>query len=214
MAPPEIAVVPNPQETKTKFRRLRRRELPISTIELARFLVGKTIVREIKRSRLAGRIVETEAYVTGDEACHAFRGRTPRNETLFRGPGYAYVYFIYGSSFMLNVSGGPAGVGEGVLIRAAEPLEGLAVMEANRGTDRVTDIARGPGRLAEAFEVDRSLDGVDLCAPGPIWFATSVREPKQIGESVRIGINVGVDRVQRFYERGSPFVSGSRKLRA
>jgi DNA-3-methyladenine glycosylase len=213
MALPHVAVDSNPRETKSHFRRLRRRELPASTIELARFLVGKTIVRQIGRTRLAGRIVETEAYVTGDAACHAFRGRTPRNGSLFLKPGHAYVYFIYGSSFMLNVSSGVAGVGEGVLLRAAEPLEGLAVLQRNRGTDRVTDIARGPGRLAEAFEIDRSLDGVDLCAPGPLWLATSVREPRQVGESVRIGINVEADRVLRFYERGSPFVSGTRKLR-
>jgi len=200
------------KRVKLRIRRLLRRELPLSTIYLARFLIGKTIVREISGARLAGRIVETEAYLTGDAACHAFRGQTPRNKSLFLGPGHAYVYFIYGSSFMLNVSSVKAGVGEGVLLRAAEPLEGIDVMQRYRGTDRLVDLARGPGRLAEAFDIDRSLDGVDLCSRGPLWLGTSVREPARIGESVRIGINVDADRVLRFYERGSPFISGTRKL--
>lgn len=196
-----------------RFRRLRRRELPLPTPALAKFLIGKTLVREISGKRLAGRIVETEAYLTGDAACHAFRGQTPRNKSLFLRPGHAYVYFIYGSSFMLNISSGKAGVGEGVLFRAVEPLIGTEQMQRYRGTERVLDLARGPGRLAEAFDIDRSLDGVDLCAPGPLWLGTSVREPQRISESVRIGINVAADRVLRFYESGSPFVSGTRKLR-
>lgn len=196
-----------------RFRRLRRRELPLPTPVLAKFLIGKTLVREISGKCLAGRIVETEAYVTGDAACHAFRGQTPRNKSLFLRPGHAYVYFIYGSSFMLNMSSGEAGVGEGILFRAVEPLIGIEQMQRYRGTERVLDLARGPGRLAEALDIDRSLDGVDLCAPGPLWLGTSVREPQRISESVRIGINVAVDRVLRFYESGSPFVSGARKLR-
>jgi DNA-3-methyladenine glycosylase len=196
-----------------RFRRLRRRELPLTTIPLAKFLIGKTLVREIGGKRLAGRVVETEAYLTGDAACHAFRGQTPRNKSLFLRAGHAYVYFIYGSSFMLNTSSAAAGVGEGILFRAVEPLIGIEQMQRYRGTDRLLDLARGPGRLAEAFDIDRSLDGVDLCAPGPLWLGASVREPQRISESVRIGINVEVDQVLRFYESGSPFVSGTRKLR-
>jgi len=206
-------MAPTSAPPRFRFRRLRRRELPLPTPALAKFLIGKTLVREISGKRLAGRIVETEAYLTGDAACHAFRGQTPRNKSLFLRPGHAYVYFIYGSSFMLNISSGEAGVGEGVLFRAVEPLIGTEQMQRYRGTERVLDLARGPGRLAEAFDIDRSLDGVDLCAPGPLWLGTSVREPQRISESVRIGINVAADRVLRFYESGSPFVSGTRKLR-
>src|SRR4029077_20823090 len=100
-------------------------ELPVNTVELARYLIGKTVVRELQRSRLAGRIVEAEAYPIGDTAAHHFRGPTPRNRSMFLERGHAYVSFTYGSSYMLNVSSEMAGVGGGVLLRALEPLEGI-----------------------------------------------------------------------------------------
>jgi DNA-3-methyladenine glycosylase len=196
-----------------QIRRLLRDELPVSTVRLARFLIGKTLVHELARGRLVGRIVETEAYVTGDAASHAFRGVTVRNRPLFLERGHAYVYFCYGNHFMLNVSGQREGVGEGVLLRAVEPLEGIAQMERNRGTDRVLDLARGPGRLAEAFGVDRRLDGVDLVGDSVLWLGAEVRDAGRIGVSVRIGITKEAERLLRFYERGSAFVSGSKLLR-
>ncbi len=203
-----------------KPRRLTRSELPLSTVALARYLIGKTLVHDLPSGRLAGRIVETEAYLVGDAAAHSFRGETPRNRSLFLDRGHAYVYFIYGNHFMLNVSGNRKGVGEGVLFRAAEPLEGIDVMRAHRSLERgddpadLVEIARGPGRLAEAFCIDRSLDGLDMTAAGPLWLGTAVRKRGALGESVRIGITKEADRVLRFYERGSPFVSGTKKLRA
>jgi hypothetical protein len=109
-----------------RLRRLRRSELPVASTALARFLIGKTLVRTVRGGRMLGRIVESEAYLPGDAACHAFGGMTPRNRALFMRPGHAYVYFIYGNHFMLNVSGEEAGVGGGVLLRAAEPLDGLS----------------------------------------------------------------------------------------
>jgi DNA-3-methyladenine glycosylase len=114
------------------------------------------------------------------------------------------VYFIYGTSYMLNVS---AEIGAGVLLRAVEPLAGISVMKRLRKTDKLTDLARGPGRLAAALEIDRSLDGVDLCADGPLWLGIAVRETAHIRTTVRIGITREVDRPLRFYEEGSPFVS-------
>ena len=111
----------------------------------------------------SGRIVETEAYIVGDAAGHAFRGMTERNRSLFLERGHAYVYLAYGISYMLNVSSEKPGIGAGVLIRAIEPLEGLPIMRLNRGVERVRDLARGPGRLAAALRIDRSLDGLDLC---------------------------------------------------
>src|ERR1700683_5083784 len=108
-----------------RLRRLRRTELPVNTVELARYLVGKVVVHDLDDGRLSGRIVETEAYPVGDSAGHAFRGETRRNATLFLGPGHAYVYFAYGSSFMLNVTSEALGIGAGVLLRALEPLEGI-----------------------------------------------------------------------------------------
>ena len=185
-----------------------RASLPSNTVELARYLIGKTVVRKIGRSRVSGRIVETEGYPPGDRAGHAFRGRTARNQTLFLHRGLAYVYFIYGTSYMLNVSAEEPGVGAAVLLRALEPLEGIEVMKRLRNTDKLRDLARGPGRLAAALKIDRSLDGVDLCADGPLWLATPVRETGQIRTSVRIGITQDLDRPLRFFEEGSAFVSG------
>jgi DNA-3-methyladenine glycosylase len=198
---------------RLQIQRLVRDELPVQTVKLARFLIGRTLVHDLPRGRLVGRIVETEAYVTGDAAAHTFRGVTERNRPLFLERGHAYVYFVYGNHFMLNVSAQREGVGEGVLLRAIEPLEGIAQMERNRGTERLLDLARGPGRLAEAFGVDRRLDGVDLCGDSVLWLGAEVRRAGRIGVSVRIGISKEANRLLRFYERGSPFVSGSKSLR-
>jgi DNA-3-methyladenine glycosylase len=191
-------------------RRLSRASLPADTAELARYLIGKTIVRKAGRNRMSGRIVETEAYPPGDRSGHAYRGRTARNQSLFLDRGFAYVYFVYGTSYMLNVSSEEPGVGAGVLLRAVEPLEGISRMKRLRKTDKLTDLARGPGRLAAAFEIDQRLDGVDLCTDGPLWLGSAVRETRRVGETVRIGITREMGRSLRFYEAGSPFVSGPR----
>jgi DNA-3-methyladenine glycosylase len=196
-----------------RLRYLRRPELPLDTVQLARYLIGKFIVHETRAGRLSGRIVETEAYPIGDPAAHAFRGQTPRNGSMFLARGHSYVYYIYGSSFMLNVSSERRGVGGGVLLRAIEPRDGIGVMERLRGTTRLIDLARGPGRLAEALGVDRELDGMDLCSPGPLRLAEATQQCGRIGRSVRIGLTRAADRVLRFYERGSPFVSGPKALR-
>jgi DNA-3-methyladenine glycosylase len=193
---------------------LSRAELPVDTAALARFLIGKLLVRDLPEGVLSGRIVETEAYVIGDSAGHAYRGVTPRNRSLFLKRGHAYVYLSYGVSWMLNVSSETEGIGAGVLIRALEPLEGIAIMGCNRGTERRRDLARGPGRLAQALRIDRSLDGLDLCEQGPLWLANDDHEPGEVGKSVRIGISREADRVLRFYLRGSPFVSGAKSLNA
>jgi len=191
-----------------KIRRLSRASLPSNAAELARYLVGKTIVRKIGRNRISGRIVETEAYPPGDSSGHAYHGRTTRNQSLFLHRGFAYVYFIYGTSYMLNVSAEKPGVGAGVLLRAIEPLEGINLMKRLRKTDKLRDLARGPGRLAAALQIDRRLDGVDLCANGPLWLGTAVRDTSHITKTVRIGITREMGRRLRFFEAGSPFVSG------
>ncbi len=198
----------------------------MDTVSLARFLIGKAVVRELPTGRVAGRIVETEAYPRRDPAAHHFRGPTPRNRSMFLQRGHAYVYFSYGNHFMLNVGAEVAGVGGGVLIRALEPLEGIEWMEQRRGTTRLVDLARGPGRLASALSIDRSLDGVDLCAAGPLWLGAVVQrrhDPDDlnaarhtvfvVAKSPRIGITRAAHRLLRFYERGSPFVSGPARLR-
>jgi DNA-3-methyladenine glycosylase len=196
------------------IRPLARSELPIDTASLARYLIGQILVRELPEGVVSGRIVETEAYVVGDAAGHAYRGMTPRTRSLFLEPGRAYVYLAYGVSYMLNVSSEAPGIGAGVLIRALEPLEGIAIMRLNRGVERLRDLTRGPGRLAAALRIDRSLDGLDLCQEGPLWLARGDREPGEIGQSIRIGISRDANRRLRFYLRGSPFVSGPRSLNA
>ncbi|MGH6926178.1 MAG: DNA-3-methyladenine glycosylase [Propylenella sp.] len=195
------------------LRRLSRRELPRETAALARFLIGKTLVHEVDGVRLAGRIVETEAYLVGDAASHAFRGETRRNRAMFLERGHAYVYIAYGCWPVLNVTSEEAGVGAAVLIRALEPLEGIEAMRELRGGgagDR--ELARGPGRLAGAMAVTLAHDGADLCGPGALHLAAAVRKPVEIATTTRIGITKDAHLPLRFFERGNPFVSGSRRL--
>jgi len=218
---------------KKLIRRLRRSELPVDTTELARYLIGKTLVHDAPEGRMSGRIVETEAYVVGDAAAHAYRGMTARNRSLFLEHGHAYVYFIYGNWFSMNVAGEREGVGGGVLLRALEPLEGIELMQRRRPQAAVRRLAAGPGCLATAFDIDRRFDGLDLCAPGPIWLGAAVelgvagaRRPAfgpgaeaqtvgriSLGNSVRIGLTKEAHRLLRFYERGNPCVSGPKRLR-
>ena len=193
-------------------RRLRREELPVDTEALARFLVGKTLVHEVENSRMSGRIVETEAYLLGDAASHAFRGETRRNRSMFLEHGRAYVYIAYGCWPVLNVASEASGLGAGVLIRAMEPLEGIDAMRRNRGSDKLVDLARGPGRLAAAMRITLAQDGVDLCGSGPLWLGAPVREPVHVATATRIGISKEAERPLRFFERGNPFVSGPRRL--
>ncbi len=195
------------------MRRLGRDQLPSGTVALARFLIGKTLVHDHPTGRLAGRIVETEAYPPGDPAGHAFRGRTPANGSLFLERGHAYVHVAHGVFFMLNVSSGRRGVGSGVLLRALEPIEGVERMGRRNGRVRVQHLARGPGLLARAMRIDKRFDGVDLCAGGPLRLGSAVRRAGPIASSARIGLTKAVDRRLRFYERGSPFVSGPGRLR-
>ena len=126
-----------------RVHRLRRAELPADTVRLARYLIGKTLVHNLPGGTVSGRIVETEAYVVGDEAGHAFRGRTPGNQTLYLERGHAYVYLIYGLHYLLNVTSERVGIGAGVLLRALEPLEGVALIRRGRPPQCLPPI---PGR--------------------------------------------------------------------
>jgi DNA-3-methyladenine glycosylase len=195
-----------------RIRRLSRRELPADTVALARFLIGATLVHDLPDGRLSGRIVETEAYPPGDASGHAFPGLTKRNRSLFLARGHAYVYLGYGLHYLLNVASERDGIGAGVLLRALEPLEGIAAMEQRRGTLKLRDLARGPGRLAQAMGVDLSFDGIDLTRDRSLWLGAPVRAAGPIGTSIRIGITKEADRRLRFFERENPFVSGSRQL--
>jgi DNA-3-methyladenine glycosylase len=191
---------------------LARTRLPLDTILLARYLIGKIVVRETPEDVLSGRIVETEAYPVGDAAGHAYRGETLRNHTLFLSRGHAYVYLAYGVSYMLNVSSEIPGIGAGVLVRALEPLGGIASMQRNRGVQNLRYLTRGPGRLAAAFDIDRRLNGTDLCKKGLLWLARDDHDVPEIGTSTRIGLSREAHRPLRFYVRGNQFVSGNKAL--
>ncbi|HXX21426.1 MAG TPA: DNA-3-methyladenine glycosylase [Candidatus Acidoferrum sp.] len=197
-----------------RIRRLRRAELPTDTIKLARYLIGKTVLHDSPRGRLAGRIVETEAYPVGDAAGHAFTGLSAANRSLFLERGHAYVRFTYGSCWIFNVSSETHGVGAGVLIRALEPFEGIEEMKRLRSVSRLVDVARGPGRLSQALDIDKRYDGLDLCEKtSAIWLGTAVKPAGRIGVSTRIGLSRETHRKLRFYERGNPNVSGPLRLR-
>jgi|SRR5271154_1774763 len=195
-----------------RYLTLGRSELPVDTVLLARCLIGKLLVRETPQGALSGRIVETEAYPIGDAAGHAYIGMTERNGALFLSRGHAYVYLAYGVSYLLNVSSETVDVGAGVLIRALEPLDGIPAMQRNRSLQNPRDLARGPGRLAVALDIDRRLDGIDLCRKGPLWLARDGHVAPEIGVSPRIGLSRETDQLLRFYVRGNPFVSGPKKL--
>ena len=167
-------------------------------------------MREFRGTVLSGRIVETEAYPVGDAAGHAWRGQTRANRSLFLERGLAYMYFIYGSSWCLNVTSETEGIGGGVLLRAMEPLEGISSMKRARKVARDLDIARGPGRLAAALRLDGKFDGVDLCGHGRAHcgWARPCEPASAIGVTTRIGLSREGHRPLRFYERGNPFVSG------
>jgi DNA-3-methyladenine glycosylase len=200
---------------------LPRAAVPESTVALARFLLGKLLVRDLDGALALGRIVETEAYLVGDPACHAFRGMTPRNRSLFKEAGHAYVYLCYGTSYLLNVSSERRGTGAGVLLRALEPVAGIdhmrrarKLVRGARQDGRLLDLARGPGRLTSAMQVDLRHDGIDLFAGGPLWIGSDGTTVDAIGESTRIGITKGADARLRYFVAGSAYLSGSRRLNA
>lgn len=184
---------------------------------VARELLGKLLLRPLAgRERLIGRIVEVEAYLSsGDPACHTNRGLTRRNATMFGPPGHAYVYAIH-ARHCLNAVTEAAGLGSAVLIRAVEPLAGLDAMRRHRGCDGERELTRGPGRLCEAFAIDRELNGLDLTRPERLWIECdgfSVAADS-LGVSPRIGISAAQELPLRFFHRGNRFVSGPGKLNA
>lgn len=175
------------------------------TIEVARELLGKILLH----GHSAGRIVETEAYLGGeDRAAHAWRGRTARTEVLFGPPGHAYVFFIYGMYECLNLVAEPEGTPGCVLIRALEPLAGIAEMRRRRPRARkLEELASGPGRLTQALAITRRHYGADVTR-GPLVVRALVDEPPfRVGVSPRIGIRHCADWPLRFFIEGNRFVS-------
>jgi DNA-3-methyladenine glycosylase len=182
---------------------------------VGRELLGKVLLRREGHATLAGRIVELEAYLgADDDAAHAASGKTSRNEVLFGPPGHAYVYFIYGNHYCLNVSCLPIGDAGSLLIRALEPIDGIEKMALNRDLepDKLRLIASGPGRLAEALAITRMRDnGKDLVSPeSDLQILSDGFKPEAIRETARIGITKSVDLPLRFSVAGSEYVSGKR----
>jgi DNA-3-methyladenine glycosylase len=207
-----IIVGPDSRELDPSIKRISRTRLPSDTVELARALLGKVLVRKLSGGVAAGRIVETEAYLQNDPACHAFRGITRRNRSLFLEHGHAYVYLCYGTSYLLNVSSEPHGIGSGVLLRALEPLHGTERMRRNASHVKLTDLTRGPGRLTAALRVNLRHDGLNLFTDTQLWIGSDGHKVKSIGESVRIGLTKAADERLRFFVAGSRYLSGPRRL--
>ena len=200
------------------------------TLQVARDLLGKFIVRKVNTKFLVGKIVEVEAYCKGDPASHAFRGRTKRNEVMFWEGGHLYVYFTYGMHFCANVVTGKKGIGEAILIRAIEPFVGIEVMTKNRRKsmsrgvveplskrkiklggswthDPLLKLTNGPAKFCQAFNIARNENGSDLLN-GELFIVDNTTVPaSSIVRSARIGIRTGLEKKWRFFVKGNPWVS-------
>jgi DNA-3-methyladenine glycosylase len=205
----------------TTLRPLERAFFARNPRRVARELLGKVLVRDSGKQRLAGRIVEVEAYLgKNDPASHSAAGNTVRTAVLFGPPGHAYVYFIYGNYYCLNVSCERDGKAGGVLFRALEPLEGIDEMARARkvaleGPRDLVRLTSGPGRLAEAFSITRTRDnGDDLTSSDSgLWIGEDGFRTGKIVITPRIGISKAADRPLRYILLGNEFVSGNKSAR-
>jgi DNA-3-methyladenine glycosylase len=189
--------------------RLKKQFYEQPTLELAEQLLGKIFVRTLPGNiRLKAKIVETEAYLgQHDEACHAWRGKTARNQIMFQTPGTIYVYFSYGCHYLLNIVSEPVNNAGAVLIRAMEPLEGMAFMEQQRETRIITNLMSGPGKLTRALAIDSSSNGKDLFGD-EFFLENAPPVPKEmIGTSTRVGISKSRELPWRKFMLNHPHVS-------
>jgi len=201
-------------------KRLAREVYLNDTAEVARRLLGCRLVRWVNEQRVAGIIVETEAYVGREDlGCHASGARTPRVEAMYGPPGHAYIYLVYGMYHCLNAVTQPVGEPQAVLIRALAPTEGIDLMRANRRNSRTgavpsgKDLANGPGKLCQAMGIDLSLYGADLTGDA-LWVE---EEPPMPAHRICVGPRIGIDYAGewakaplRFWIRGDPYVSKAR----
>jgi DNA-3-methyladenine glycosylase len=187
--------------------------LRLPAIEAAPLLLGSILTRHTPEGSISIRIVETEAYHQDDPASHTYRGLTKRTAPMFEAGGRLYVYFTYGMHYCMNIVVGQQGIGEGVLLRAGEPIEGLELMRRNRNQTDIHMLASGPGRFAQAFGIrDTLLSGKTLTEAGFTLRLSSEAAPVQnIVSGPRVGIRHAVDNPWRFYLKDNPFVSGTTK---
>ncbi|MDH4263592.1 MAG: DNA-3-methyladenine glycosylase [Spirochaetia bacterium] len=183
------------------------------TLTLAKALLGKHFTRIIHGKKLIGKIVETEAYhEDGDPSCHAHRGKTPRNAVMFGQPGCLYVYFTYGMHHCMNIVSEPEDIAAAVLIRALQPLEGIEVMQKNRGKNISTrQLCSGPAKLCQAFDISKIQNGHSLQSKDIYISSGENINDDDIEVTTRIGISKGIDLPWRFYIKNNPYVS---KLKA
>lgn len=173
---------------------------------LARYLLGYYVVHITDDGVTVGKIVETEAYLgLDDEAAHSYRGLTERTRAMFGPAGHAYIYLSYGMHYCFNVTAGKVGVGEGALIRALEPVEGVELMQRRRGVP-TSQITNGPGKLVQAMGIHNGLYGHDLTKP-PLYLVAGSVSDDQVKIGPRIGISKAADLPLRYWVKGSPFVS-------
>lgn len=179
--------------------------LPLSfyerdTVEVAHDLIGKLLVRHVDGHYLTGIINETEAYRADDPACHAFKGKTERNAALFGPVGHAYVYFIYGNHFCLNIVARELSmISGGVLIRSIIPCQGIDTMLRNRNYPPTKILTNGPGKITQAVSITKKQQGVDVTKQGELYILSGVTvNPNAIHKTPRIGITAAHDRFWRF----------------
>ena len=197
------------RKPKKNCRRLPRKFYARSVLIVAKELLGKRLVRNTSDGRIIARIVEVEAYGGSDDpASHAYRGPTQRNQVMFGKPGFAYVYFIYGNHYCLNVKAEKEGNPSAVLVRAVEVIQGIELARRNRGLASLKELSNGPGKLTKALRISKAENGLDLVRSKELYvYETKEDNRWEISSSPRIGIKNGIDRPWRFYIESSKPVS-------
>ena len=193
--------------------RYQRKYFQRPTVRIARDILGGYLVRKLNGETLIGRIVEAEAYLHDDPACHAFKGMTERTRVMFGQAGLGYIYFTYGMHHCFNIVTNEEGVGEAVLIRALEPVQGMEAMYALRGekAKRDTDLLSGPGKICQAFSLTRTESGVDLIESDTIFLEQGgLKKSEAVGITSRVGLTLAMDKPWRFFIKDNPYVSKGR----
>jgi DNA-3-methyladenine glycosylase len=182
-------------------------------------LLGHVLIRNVPEGLMVALIVETEAYVINDPACHGFPGETPRNRSMYGAPGHAYVYFIYGNYWCVNAVCRPKGCAEAVLVRAVEPASGIELMRARRSGKSDVELTNGPGKLCTALAINKALDGADLCdRKSQLWIARHPAHKKFLLShgpmitTTRVGVTKAAELPLRFYLKGSAWISKRSKI--